>query len=94
MDGSGGVTRLGKHQLQMLIMLASPTCVLLTPGRSEAGLVKRGLLKEREPGRACTITPAGLRALAEAMEAGLIEDAIELMRKQADERKKRREERT
>ncbi len=72
--------RIGIHQLRLLIMTGSPTCILLTPDRSSDGLVKRGLLRKREDG-ACSVTPAGLRALADEMEAGRVEDALELMRK-------------
>ena len=86
------MTRIGKQQLQTLIVLASPTCVLLTPGRSERGLVERGLLREREPGGgSCCITPAGLRALADAMDQGLVDDALEAMRKDAEARRQKAE---
>lgn len=79
--------RIGKHQLRTLIMLGSPGCLLLTPGRSEQGMVARGLLRERAPGKACCITPAGLRALADEMEAGRVDDALEQIRKDVEARK-------
>lgn len=85
--------RIGKDQLGTLIMLASPTCILLTPDRSSAGLVKKGLLREREPGRACCITPAGLRALADEMESGRVDDALEAIKKDAAERQAKAEQR-
>ena len=85
--------RLGKDQLRMLIVLASPTCLCLTPGRSEMGLVKRGLLRidygPKGNSAAVCITAAGLRALADHMEAGHVESAIEAMRREAAARKKK-----
>jgi hypothetical protein len=83
------VTRIGKNQLCMLITLASPTMLLLTPGKAEAAMVRRGLLREREPGGALAITPAGLRALADEMEAGRVDDAMARMRKDVAERRAR-----
>lgn len=86
--------RIGKDQLETLIALGSPTCLLLTTsGRGTAGLVKKGLLREREPGRACCITPAGLRVLADEMEAGRVEDALERIKKEVAARKAKMAER-
>jgi hypothetical protein len=82
--------RIGKNQLQLLATLASPTVLMLAPSKEARGLVKRGLLREREPGKSCCITPAGLRALACEIEAGRVDDALEAMRKQVAEREKRR----
>jgi hypothetical protein len=76
------VSRVGINQLRTLIMTASPGRVLLTPSAGDRALVQRGLLREREPGGACCITPAGLRALADAMEAGRVDDALEAMLKE------------
>lgn len=73
--------RIGKKQLRTLIMLGSPTMLLLVPGKSERGLIKRGLLRESEPGKACCISPAGLRVLANEMDAGRVEDALQAIRK-------------
>lgn len=73
---------IGRHQLRLLILTASPTCVLVTPDRSSAGLVKRGLLIE-DNAAGCTITPAGLRALADEMEAGRVATAIDKMKADA-----------
>lgn len=87
------MTRLGKKQIEMLIMLGAPTMVLLTPGRSEHALVARGLLRSHKGtkgGEACCIAPAGLRALADAMEAGMVDDAIKRMQCEAKKRRARK----
>jgi hypothetical protein len=81
--------RVGKHQIETLIVLASPTCALLVSGRSEAGMVRRGLLREREPGKAVCITPLGLRVLADEMESGRVDDALDRMRKDVEARQAR-----
>ena len=73
--------RIGSDQLRTLVLCSSVTSVLLTPYRGSRALVKRGLLREREPGGGCCITATGLRALATEMEAGRVDDAIEMMRK-------------
>jgi len=78
--------RIGQRQLRILIMIASPTRVLITIDRVSAALVKRGLIRELVPGGACCITPAGLRLLADEMEAGRVDDALEAIRKDADAR--------
>lgn len=80
--------RVGKDQLRTLIMLATPTRVQVTGGKSEAGLVKRGLLRE-ERGGYC-ITPEGLRALACEMEAGRVHDALTRMEQEAETRRQAR----
>jgi hypothetical protein len=79
--------RIGKDQLRTLVMLGTPTRSMLTPGKSELGLIKRGLL--RDDRGACCITPAGLRALADEMESGRVDDALERMRKDVAERNRR-----
>ena len=64
---------LGKEQLRIMLAMGSPSMLLVTPpGRSEKALVKRGLLS-RTKGGAHRITPAGMRALADAFEAGKLE---------------------
>lgn len=80
--------RIGKDQLQMLVMLGSPTRSLIVPGRSERGLIAKGLLRQ-DDGGACCITPAGLRALADEMEAGNVADALERMKADAERRASR-----
>jgi hypothetical protein len=78
--------RIGKDQLQMLVMLGSPTRSLITPGKSERGLVAKGLLRQ-DNGGACCITPAGLRVLADEMEAGRVTDALARMKADAERRR-------
>lgn len=68
---------LGKNQLERLLGLASPTALLVVgDGREVAALVKRGLLKPKKPESPMAwlqITPAGMRALADAFEAGQLD---------------------
>jgi hypothetical protein len=64
--------RLGNKQANMLAALAG-RWALLVADRTARGLIKRGLLAEARPGGPCHITPAGLRALADAAEAGQVE---------------------
>lgn len=66
---------------------------MIVPCKTALSLVRRGLLKTAEGGGFACITPAGLRALAEAMEAGLVEDALERIRKDVEQRKARAHER-
>jgi hypothetical protein len=73
----------------MLVVLASPTTTLLVPSKSEAGMVRRGLLRERDAGGAVCITASGLRALADAMDDGRVDDALERIRKDVEARKAR-----
>lgn len=77
----------GDQQLRTLIVLASPTCIMLTSDKSSRAMVKSGLLQERNGGEATCITAAGLRALADAMEAGRVETALEAMKKDAADRR-------
>ena len=72
---------LGINQTRMLIMLASPTTALVTPDAVSRSLIKRGLVSD-ESGL-IRITPAGLRALADEMDAGRVETAIEAMERDA-----------
>ena len=76
---------LGINQTRMLLMLASPATALVTPDAVSRRLIKRGLLADE--GSAIRITPAGLRALADEMEAGRVETAIEAMKRDAKERR-------
>lgn len=73
-EGDGAMTRpLGKLQLQMLLGLASPSMILIVGDKVSASLVQRGLLKpnfDEDPEAFHRITPAGMRALADAYEAG------------------------
>lgn len=64
---------LGKLQLERLLGLASPSMLLIVGDKLSESLVKRGLLKPRfrdRPHAWHGITPAGMRALADAYEAG------------------------
>jgi hypothetical protein len=67
---------LGKLQLERLLGLASPSCMLIVGDAVSKSLVKRGLLKANFPDTPEAwhrITPAGLRVLADAYEAGTLE---------------------
>lgn len=67
---------LGKLQLERLMGLASPSCLMVVGDAVSTSLVKRGLLKphcEDRPDAWHRITPAGMRALAEAYEAGQLD---------------------
>lgn len=68
--------RLGDKQVASLAFLSGVSRLLLTPGREDRALVARGLLRA-DDGGACCVTPAGLRALADAMEAGRVKDGID-----------------
>lgn len=65
---------LGKNQLERLMGLASPGCLLIVGNdKVSRSLVKRGLLWPKDDNDRFAwlgITPAGLRALADALEAG------------------------
>jgi hypothetical protein len=69
--------KIGKNQLQQLLGLASPNSLLIVGrDRVSQSLVKRGLLapkKANDPGAWLQVTPAGMRVLADAFEAGLLE---------------------
>jgi hypothetical protein len=65
------VTRsLGKNQLARLKSLAHPETYLIVGDRAADSLARRGLLRAFGKGRKSFfgITPAGLRALADALE--------------------------
>lgn len=67
---------LGKNQLQRLLGLASPGCLLIVGGDAVSrSLVKRGLLAPNFPNDRDAwlgITPNGMRVLADAFEAGTL----------------------
>ena len=72
--------RLGKHQLCLLATMASPFSLLIVPDKVALSLHKRGLLASRsqrfasgEEKDCLSVTPTGLRALADALERGDIE---------------------
>jgi hypothetical protein len=80
------VIALGEKQLDLLRKLCSLTRVLITPDKVSASLVRRGLLRETPDGAALCISPDGLRAIADAMEAGRVYDAIDKMKPRAETR--------
>jgi hypothetical protein len=82
--------RIGAQQLQRLITLSSVGCMLIVGDRLSKSLVKRGLLADDGKGNWCRITPAGLRALADEMETGRVEDALEVLHREAAKRAKKR----
>lgn len=82
------MARLGKQQMRLLITLASPgTLLVIADARSES-LERLGLVKAHSPAVPAKppakaipagmvgITPAGLRRLADEMEAGRLEQFI------------------
>lgn len=81
------MARIGKEQLRLLVSLGSPTMMLVVGDKVSASLVRRGLLQDDDKGGFCRITAAGLRALADEMEAGRVADALEGLRKVAAERR-------
>jgi hypothetical protein len=65
---------LGRNQLKLLMAMGSPSMLLMTPCTGEAkSLERRGLIDRYNGGEARRITPAGMRALADAYEAGELE---------------------
>ena len=76
-------TPLGREQLQRLMGMSSPAMLLVVADdRVSKSLAKRGLTAPKfpaEPHAWHRITPAGMRALADAYEAGLLEQFIKPM---------------
>jgi hypothetical protein len=71
--------RIGKKELELLIIMASPVNAWRAEGDPISRvLIHRGLMHEPSPGIA-RITPEGLRALADAMDDGLLGDALDRM---------------
>lgn len=69
--------RLGQKQLETLAALGSPGMAMVVPDKVTLSLVKHGLLRVTESNSFACITPAGLRRLADELEAGHIEGAHE-----------------
>ena len=75
--------KLGKHQLSLLATMASPFSSLIVTDRVAESLVKREFLsphfasQRMGEGSFFGITPMGLRALADAYEAGLLEQFLD-----------------
>lgn len=80
------VAALGHRQLKLLLQLSTPAMVLLTANDVARSLEARGLVAVTENtrvlrgkgGGAYRITPAGLRASADALEAGLYDQFIDM----------------
>lgn len=63
---------LGPEQLKLLLNIGSPGRIMLTPpDRVAKSLLKRGLLAV-EPKGGIAITAAGMRAIADEMDAGRV----------------------
>lgn len=69
--------RLGKEQRKRLVALGSPGMAQVVGCKVTRSLVKRGLLRSYEDDSFACITPSGLRVLANEMEAGRVEGAME-----------------
>jgi hypothetical protein len=78
---------LGTRQLEWLILLSSVERIAITTDAVSDGLVKRGLLRE-DKGGIC-ISGAGLRALADEIDAGRLQDALARMAIEAAERRQK-----
>jgi hypothetical protein len=78
--------RLGKNQIDALTRMSGALWMLVTPGPVHRGLVAKGLLRSSAYDTMC-ISPAGLRRVADLLEAGVIKDALTL----AEERKRAKE---
>ena len=82
--------RIGDRQLRMLIVMASPGRTLVVGDRESAAMERRGWLKsEHGDGDLLTITADGLRALADAMDAGRVGPMLAVMEREARAREKR-----
>lgn len=79
--------RLGKNQLRRLMGLASPGCLLVVADdRVSVSLRRRGLAAPAysdQPDAFLQITPNGLRALADAYEAGELKQFFKLPHERA-----------
>lgn len=67
---------LGKRQIERLMGLASPSMLMIVGDAVSKSLVERGLLRPNfpeDPDAWHRITPEGMRALADAYEAGQLE---------------------
>ena len=66
--------RLGPEQLRTLMMMASPSSILVTPpDRCVRSLEKRGLVAPFKGDKGRRITPTGMRVLADAFETGKLD---------------------
>ena len=67
------MSRLGAQQLDLLVFLARPTSAMVCADRLSESLRRRGLVRNLADDGMVQITPAGLRAIADAWDAGRIE---------------------
>lgn len=72
------ISRLGSRQLKRLAGMAGVGSALVVPDSISRSLTARGLMQPTgdQPGAEdgmIVVTPAGLRALADAMDAGLVQ---------------------
>lgn len=72
------MARLGKRQLELLSGMAGVGNCLVVPSALSRSLIRRGLMQgtSDQPGRGdslAVITAAGYRALADAIDAGLVQ---------------------
>jgi hypothetical protein len=64
---------LGTQQLKLLLAMGSPSLLMVTPrDRVANSLLDRGYVRDVDNG-GTRVTPAGMRALADAYEAGLLD---------------------
>jgi len=77
--------RLSRRQTDRLVSIACPGVILLTPRKRDFRLVELGYARQSPAGAMC-ITAACLRRLADEMDAGRLDDALEAMRKQREAR--------
>jgi hypothetical protein len=65
-------SRLGRRQREVLARLGGVTMALVVGDKMSASLVRRGLLIAEPDGSFARITAAGLRVLADELEAGRV----------------------
>lgn len=70
-------------------MIASPTSTLIVPSKTDLALAKKGLLSVNDQGKMAQITSAGLRVLADEIDAGRVRPILDDMVKDASEARKR-----
>ena len=64
--------RLGPKQLALLRALGTQYAMMVTD-KLASGLVSKGMMAEAEPGFSCYVTSKGLRAVADALDAGKLD---------------------
>ena len=75
--------RLGKNQRERLVALGCPTTAQVVHCSVTRSLLKLGLLRDDDGGFVC-ITPSGLRVLADELESGRVEGALEWSRRERE----------